>query len=90
LFGFLIVILLFTFPAWAATYYVDATSGNEYNDGLSPSTAWKTIEKAGLSNFKLGENIFSCQVRSGGRIQNLSVTPLTTTTCEDLTPIFCF
>src|SRR3989304_6528238 len=30
---------------WATTYYVDATNGNNNNDGLSPFTAWKTIGK---------------------------------------------
>jgi hypothetical protein len=30
----------------AATYYVDATNGNDSNNGLSPESAWKTIQKA--------------------------------------------
>ena len=29
----------------AATYYVDATNGNDSNNGLSESLAWKTIAK---------------------------------------------
>lgn len=28
------------------TYYVDATGGNDSNDGLTPSTAWQTANKA--------------------------------------------
>jgi hypothetical protein len=36
---------------------VDATNGNDDNDGFSPSTAWKTIEKADVSNFKLEDSI---------------------------------
>ena len=31
--------------AWAATYYVNATNGNDTNNGLSPEAAWKSIEK---------------------------------------------
>ena len=49
--SFLILVLMFAFPAWAATYYVDATNGNDNNDGLSLSTAWKTIAKVNNSNF---------------------------------------
>jgi len=28
-------------PAYATTYYVDASGGNDFNDGLSPQTAWR-------------------------------------------------
>jgi hypothetical protein len=58
-FGFLIVTFLFAFPAWAATatYYVDATNGDDYNDGLLPSTAWKTIAKVNNSSFDPGDQI---------------------------------
>jgi len=31
--------------AWSATYYVDATIGNDGNTGLFESSAWKTIAK---------------------------------------------
>lgn len=41
----------------AATYYVDATNGNDTNDGLSPSTAWKTIAKVNSSSFQPGDSI---------------------------------
>ncbi len=30
----------------ATTYYIDATGGNDNNNGTSEATAWKTIEKA--------------------------------------------
>ena len=30
-----------------STYYVDAVNGSDYNDGLSPETAWATMTKAG-------------------------------------------
>lgn len=56
-FGFLIVILLSALPVCAAAYYVDATNGNDNNDGLSPSTAWKTIAKVNESHFLPGDFI---------------------------------
>src|SRR4030043_1897423 len=40
--------------AQAATYYVDATNGNDSNNGLSESTPWKTIAKVNASNFNPG------------------------------------
>jgi parallel beta-helix repeat protein len=36
--------LILASQAWSETYYVDAVNGIEDNDGLSPATAWKTIE----------------------------------------------
>ena len=50
--------LLFTASAsWAATYYVDATFGNDAGDGLSPSTAWRTIAKINVFNFTPGDHV---------------------------------
>ena len=40
--------------AWSATYYVDATNGNDGNTGLSESSAWKTIVKVNASRFNPG------------------------------------
>jgi hypothetical protein len=37
--------------AWATTYYANATNGNDTNNGISPSTAWKTIAKVNSSKF---------------------------------------
>ena len=49
---FIILAFLFISSAgWTATYYVDATNGNDYNNGLSPSTAWKTIAKVNAPSF---------------------------------------
>jgi len=41
----------------AATYYVDATNGNDLNDGLSPETAWKTIGEVNNMSFSPGDSI---------------------------------
>ena len=38
--------------AWSATYYVDATNGNNSNNGLSMSSAWKTIAKVNASTLE--------------------------------------
>jgi hypothetical protein len=49
--------------ARAATYYVDATNGNDLNSGTSELTPWKTIAKVNSSNFNPGSQIL-CK---GGR-----------------------
>src|SRR3990170_8216203 len=55
---FVIVFLFSLYSAcWAATYYVNATNGNDSNNGLSETTAWKTIAKVNASKF----NILSCR-----------------------------
>jgi parallel beta-helix repeat protein len=43
--------------AGAATYYVDATSGIDTNNGLSTDAAWKTINKVSTSSFNAGDSI---------------------------------
>lgn len=43
--------------AAAARYYIDATSGNDSNDGLSSGTAWQTISKVNGESFNAGESI---------------------------------
>jgi hypothetical protein len=42
---------------YAATYYVDGTSGQDTNPGLSEVTAWKTITKVNASRFSPGDQI---------------------------------
>src|SRR3989344_7825301 len=58
---FFIVSLLFIFGlssrTFAATYYIDATTGNDSNDGLSQSTPWKTVLKVNNSTFQPGDYI---------------------------------
>ena len=41
----------------AATYYVDATNGNDANNGLSEATPWKTIAKVNALKFNPGDQI---------------------------------
>ena len=50
-------VLVMSSAGWAATYYVDATNGNDNNNGLSTSIAWKTIAKVNSSSFKPGDSV---------------------------------
>ena len=43
--------------AWSATYYVDATNGNDASNGLSEATPWKTVAKVNASSFNPGDQI---------------------------------
>ena len=43
--------------AWAATYYVDATNGNDSRTGLSENLTWKTIAKVNASTFRPGDQV---------------------------------
>jgi hypothetical protein len=38
-------------------YYVDATSGNDANDGLSPGTAWQTLAQVSGTTFLQGDTV---------------------------------
>ena len=40
-----LLILLFTSSATATTYYLDADGGDDQEDGLTPGTAWKTLQR---------------------------------------------
>lgn len=39
-------------------YYVSSSSGNDKNDGLSPQTAWKTIDKVNAFKYNAGDGVF--------------------------------
>ena len=55
---FLITVLLFAgLSVQAKTYYVDASSGNDSNSGLSPSAAWKTAAKVNGFHFQPGDSV---------------------------------
>ena len=42
---------------FSATYYVDAARGDDKNNGLAQTTAWKTIAKVNASRFNPGDQI---------------------------------
>jgi hypothetical protein len=51
------------------TYYVDATAGNDMNDGLSPATAWKSLNKVNNTTFGSSDRIlFRCGEVWTGRL----------------------
>ncbi len=50
-------VLFFAKASSAATYYVDATGGNDTNSGISEATAWKTISKINSRSFSPGDFI---------------------------------
>lgn len=51
-------VLLFTGAMRAADYYVDATSGNDSNNGTSSATAWQSLSKISAFTFLPGDNLF--------------------------------
>lgn len=53
----LIILCLLAGQAWGATYYVDATDGNDSRAGTSESDAWKTVAKINSSSFSSGDSI---------------------------------
>jgi len=52
-----IIILLLASGVYANNFYLDATNGLDLNDGLSPSTAWQTIDKVNNFQFSPGDSI---------------------------------
>lgn len=57
LYCFLVLFLFTGSSSIAATYYVDATNGNDSNNGLSQEKAWKTISKVNSKDFTPGDEI---------------------------------
>jgi len=53
----LVWLILTQAVALGATYYVDATNGNDSNDGLSPITPWRTIAKVNSETFSPGDSV---------------------------------
>ena len=54
-----VIVLWLNMAAWlpAATYYVDSLNGSDGNDGLSPSRAWRRIERVNQVTFAPGDSI---------------------------------
>jgi len=48
---------LTTLSSSAATYYIDASGGNDAYDGLTEQTAWQTVAKVNSSSFAPGEKV---------------------------------
>lgn len=53
-----LLFLLFTDACFGQeTYYIDASGGNDANDGLTPQTAWKNISQVNIFDFQPGDSI---------------------------------
>jgi len=52
-----------------SVYYVDGAQGNDQNDGLTPATAWKTIQKS-FDAAKAGSTV---EIRGGTYYEQLTV-----------------
>ncbi|MBZ0183506.1 MAG: carbohydrate binding domain-containing protein [Melioribacteraceae bacterium] len=59
LFTLILIVVLSVGNLFAENYYIDATNGNDANNGLSPNAAWKTLTKLNnsWSIIKPGDNI---------------------------------
>jgi parallel beta-helix repeat protein len=55
--GFVLSFILLSVSAYAQDYYVDATGGDDSNNGTSPDHAWQTINKVNKMSFSSGDNI---------------------------------
>ena len=60
----LLILSLQTSFVVAATYYIDADSGNNLNSGTSPAEAWASLDKASGFNYEPGDRIL---LQSGDR-----------------------
>jgi len=54
---FIGIFFIFLKSTQAATYYIDATNGNDTNNGLSSTIAWRTIAKINSQTFSPGDQI---------------------------------
>jgi len=55
--SFILILLLGFANTFAATYYVNATAGNDTNSGTSVTSPWKSISKVNAFSFQPGDNI---------------------------------
>jgi len=53
----LITLLFLSGNTFGAIYFVDAITGRDNHDGLSPQNAWQTLEKANKGNYHAGDKI---------------------------------
>ncbi len=53
-----VFVVLFVGSVSATNYYVNATTGNDSNNGTSPAFPWKTIAHVNAQTFQPGDNIY--------------------------------
>src|SRR5437588_10058660 len=56
-YSLLVILIAVTASSSATTYYVDAVYGNDAYNGISTSTAWKTLAKVNFRSFLAGDQI---------------------------------
>jgi len=56
-FLFLTTVLFLSAHSFGAGYYINSSTGSNNNDGLSPQSAWQTLEKANLGRYQAGDKI---------------------------------
>ena len=49
------------YPVAAKTYYVNSATGSDLNDGLSPETAWRTLDRVGSTPIESGTVVLFCR-----------------------------
>jgi hypothetical protein len=54
---FLVLTYIISFSAIANSYYINSETGNNNNDGSSPTSAWKTLDRVSQVHFKAGDQI---------------------------------
>jgi len=52
------MLLISSAEVCAVNYYVDATGGNDTNNGQSNATAWRTINKVNNYSFQTGDDVY--------------------------------
>jgi len=67
----ILAVFVMSSASWATTYYVDATNGNDGNNGTSQATAWKSIAKVNAYAFTPGDSILFKR----GKIWNKTLSP---------------
>ena len=57
-FSLMVFFTIFSFSAFATTYYLSSSSGNDNNSGTDPSSPWRTIDKLNsFYNLRPGDNV---------------------------------
>ncbi len=70
------------------TYYIDATGGNDSNNGITPQTAWRSLNK--VNNYSFNTTSGNVYVRlKKGQVWRETLTPSRGGTGENNRVIFC-
>jgi len=56
-FTYTLFVVLIATSSFAKNYYIDATNGNDQNNGTSPNSAWQTIGRVNGANLLPGDSV---------------------------------